>query len=128
MDRMDRINEQMKREISVMIQQDIRDPRLAMVTITGVKVSRDLSHAKVSYSVLGDAQRHQEAQDGLDSASGFIRRLVAQRVRLRQTPEIDFVFDASIEYDAKIEETLQDIHRYDAPPGAAHEPESGGAA
>ncbi|MFH1360083.1 MAG: 30S ribosome-binding factor RbfA [Candidatus Omnitrophota bacterium] len=109
MDRMNRINQQMKKEISDIILRDVKDPRLGFVTITEVQVSRDLQHARIFYSALGNAEKAKSAQSGLDSAKGFIRRLVGQRVRLRLTPELEFVFDQSIEYGARIEEALGEI-------------------
>jgi len=109
MSRIDRINEMVKREISVMLLEEIRDPRIKFVTVTRVDVSKDLQHAKVFYSVLG--HDHKAAEEALQNAKGFIRRLVGQRVVMRYTPEIDFIFDKSIEYSDRIEKTLLDLNR-----------------
>ena len=109
MGRIERINEMVKREISVMLLEEIRDPRLKFVTILSVDVSKDLQHAKVFFSVLG--HDHKGAQEALQNAKGFIRRLVGQRVVMRYTPEIDFIYDKSIEYSDRIEQTLLDINR-----------------
>ena len=111
MERIERINAMIKREISVMIQGEIKDPRLAFVTITTVKVSKDLSHARVNFSVLGTEDQVKQAQAGLDSARGYIRRLIGQRVRIRHIPEVEFFHDKSIEYSARIEEALNEIHK-----------------
>ena len=108
MSRIERINEMMRREIGVMLLEEIRDPRLKFVTITSVDVSKDLQHAKVFYSVLGND--HQAAGEALEKARGFVRKLVGQRVIMRYTPEIDFVYDKTIEYSDRIEQTLQEIH------------------
>ena len=110
MGRMDKINEAMRREIGEIILKEIKDPRLEFVTVTHVVVSRDLQHAKVYYSVLGKKDQAQKAQEGLLSARGFVRKLIGQRVRLRYTPDIEFIFDASIEYSARIEAALEEIH------------------
>ncbi|OGX09060.1 MAG: ribosome-binding factor A [Omnitrophica WOR_2 bacterium GWA2_47_8] len=109
MDRIEKVNEQMKREISHILQADLKDPRVQLSTITQVVVSRDLRHAKVSFSVLGDAKKVREAQESLNKARGYIRKLIGERINLRYTPEIDFVYDKSIEYSARIEQALEEI-------------------
>ena len=109
MARIDRINQTMKREISSILQAEVKDPRLQFVTINQVEVSRDLQHARVYFSILGDPSQTEKVEEGLNSARGFVRKLVGQRVRMRYTPEIEFVFDRSVEYGARIEETLEDI-------------------
>ena len=109
MGRIERINEMIKREISVMLLEEIRDPRLKFVTIISVDVSKDLQHAKVFYSVLGHNLK--AAEEALENAKGFVRRLVGQRVVMRYTPQIDFIYDRTIEYSDRIEQTLQEINR-----------------
>ncbi len=109
MSRIDRINQTMKREISLIVHSEVKDPRLEFVSITQVEVSRDLQHARVFFSVLGDQSQAGKAEDGLNSAKGFIRKLVGQRIRMRFTPEIEFIYDRSIEYSARIEQTLEEI-------------------
>ncbi len=110
MERIDRVNEQFKREIGQIVQKDLADPRLKFVTITAAEVSRDLQRAKVYFSVLGGAQAAEAAHRGLEKASGMIRRLVGQRITMRYTPEIFFAHDKSIEMGARIEKTLKEIH------------------
>ncbi len=109
MGRIERINQLMKREISLIIQQEIKDPRLQFVTITNVDVSRDLQHARVYFSVLGNGKKSREAQEGLTSARGFVRKVVGGRVDMRYTPEIDFIYDESIEYAARINEAIEKV-------------------
>lgn len=109
MGRIDRVNEFIRREISNIILIELQDPRLKFITITEVDVSRDLRHARVSFSVLGDAASIQAATQGLESARGLIRKMIGQRISMRYTPEIIFVQDRSREYSAKIEETLKEI-------------------
>ncbi len=109
MGRMEKINEAMRREIGLIIHREIKDPRLEFVTITHVEVTKDLQHAKVFFSVLGDNEAMLRAEQGLESARGFVRKLVGQRVRMRYTPELEFLFDESIEYSARIEAALEDI-------------------
>ncbi len=112
MDRIKRINEMIKREISTMLLEEMRDPRLKFVTITGVEVSKDLQHAKVFYSFLGNDK--EGVEQALENARGFVRRLVGQRVIMRYTPEIQFLYDKSIEYSDRIEQTLEEIKRRSA--------------
>ncbi|MCK5579796.1 MAG: 30S ribosome-binding factor RbfA [Candidatus Omnitrophica bacterium] len=114
MGRMERVNQLMKREIGGMIQREIQDPRLQFVSVTGVSVSPDFHRARVTFSVLGDKDRVVEAEQGLASARGYIRRLVAKKVQLRITPEIEFVYDPSIEYSVRIEKTFADINQQSA--------------
>lgn len=109
MPRIERINEALKEEISRIIQREVKDPRLEFVTLTGVEITKDLQHAKVYFSVLGEEDKRAEAQEGLESARGFIRRLIGQRIRMRYTPEINFVFDSSIVYGARMEEEFRKI-------------------
>src|SRR3989338_5003134 len=107
MARIDKVNEAVKREISSIVQKEVKDPRLNFVTIAEVDVSKDLQHARVYYSVLGNESKAKSAQIGLDSAKGFVLKLVGQRVRMRYTPEIEFIFDTSIRYGARIDEVLE---------------------
>ena len=109
MDRIARINQAIKEEVSQIIQREVKDPRLGFVTITQVEVSRDLQHAKVYFSVLGDAVKIDDVQHGLDSARGFIRKLIGQRIRMRYTPEISFYYEQSLEYGMRIEKAIERI-------------------
>ena len=109
MGRIDKVNEFMRREISNIILTELQDPRLKPVTITDVEVSRDLRYAKVSFSVLGSERQRENAIEGLQSARGLIRKLIGQRVSMRYTPELQFVYDRSLEYSSRIEEALQEL-------------------
>lgn len=108
---MEKINALMKREIGSMLQTDFHDSRFTFVTVTQVVVSPDLHQARVSFTVLGDEEKAQRAAEDLNRVRGFIRKLVGERVRLRYTPEIEFVYDKSVEYSDRIEKTLQEIHQ-----------------
>lgn len=115
MGRMEKVNEMMKREISEVLRTEVQDPRVSFVTITSVNVSPDLHLARVNYSVLGgQAQAASGVQEALESASGYVRRIIGQRITLRYTPKIEFMYDDSIEYSARIHQALEDIKR-DAP-------------
>ncbi|HTZ11571.1 MAG TPA: 30S ribosome-binding factor RbfA [Candidatus Margulisiibacteriota bacterium] len=113
MSRQERVAEAIKKEVSLIIHDELKDPRLGFVTITGVDISQDLRHAKILFSVLGKEEEHKKTQEALDSALGFIRRLLAQRVRLMFAPEIIFREDKSSEYSVRIEEVLNEIKEQD---------------
>lgn len=109
--RVERVAEQMKKEIAQILQDELKDPRLGagLVTVTGVELSSDLRYAKVYVSIYGDAAQKKEALEGLARATSFVRREVGQRLRLRHTPEIAFKFDASIEHGDHINRLLTQI-------------------
>lgn len=107
--RASRLAETMKAEISQMIREELKDPRIGFVTVTAVEVTEDLSSVKVFVSVLGDEAQRKESLNGLNSAAGFVRREIGQRVRMRQTPEISFKYDPSIEHGAHIAELLKGV-------------------
>ena len=106
-----RINEEVRKEISVIIRDEIKDPRMtAMVSITSVKVSKDLKYAKVFVSIFGkNEEEKNETFAALKSASGYIRREIGQRINLRNTPQILFELDDSISYSMKIEELIEKV-------------------
>lgn len=112
-DRTSRIAEEMKKEISSIIQNELKDPRLPeFISITAVNVTRDLRYAKVYISVLGTDEEKKNALQGLKSAAGFIRREVGRRIQIRYTPELQFELDDSIEHgiymNKLINETIKD--------------------
>jgi len=99
MDRTDRISEEVKKELSDLIQNHIKDPRLPdFVSVTEVSVTKDLRYAKAYISVLGDDNLKKGALDALKSASGYIRHEIGKRINLRYTPEFRFELDQSIEH------------------------------
>jgi len=113
MDRIDRVNAQIKKEISRVVHQELGDPRLQFVTILRVEVSRDLRTAKVYFSSLGDHSAAEAAKKALESAAGIIRRYVGGNVKMRYTPEFHFIYDRSAEFSARVEQTLTEIHHDD---------------
>src|SRR3989338_10117583 len=110
MERIERISQQVKREISKIIHQELGDPRLQFVTVTEADVSRDLRSARIHFSVLGGKEQVDAAQQGLDRARGMIRKLLGQNMKLRYVPELFFSYDQSIAMSAQIEETLKEIN------------------
>ena len=107
-DRIEKVNRTLQKEIGSIIQFEVKDPRVEFVTVTHVEVSRDLQHARVYFTVLGDTHKIQAAHEGLQHARGFIRRLAGQRMHMRYTPEIDFIFDESLERSFRIQKTFDD--------------------
>lgn len=103
------LGEQLKREISDIIRNEMKDPRIGFVSIVDVEVSKDLRHAKVFFSVLGDENEKEATLAGLENATGFVRTTLGKRLRLRHIPEIDFRLDDSIERGARIAEILREL-------------------
>ena len=107
--RHERLADQIRSEVAEMIEGELKDPRIGFVTVTRVDLSPDFSHARVLVSVLGDEQARNDSLAGLESAAGYIRHEVTQRLRLRRAPEITFVVDRGAEEAARIEELLGKI-------------------
>ena len=105
-----RINGEVQRELSNIIR-ELKDPRIGiMTTVTAVEVAPDLKTCKAFISVLGDEQAKADTMEGLKSAAGFIRRELARTVNLRNTPEIRFIMDESIEYGMKMDKLIKEIN------------------
>lgn len=105
-----RINGEVQKELSRIINMEIKDPRIsAMTSVTEVIVTPDLKYCKAYISVLGDERVVQETLAGLQSANGFIRRELAKNVNLRNTPELTFVMDNSIEYGVEMSKKIDEV-------------------
>ncbi len=98
-----RVGEQIQRELAGLVHAEIKDPRLGMVSISGVTVSRDLAHAKVYVSVLGDEAAVTASLRVLNNAAGFLRRRLGRQMRIRAVPRLRFYFDQSIEEGARMD-------------------------
>ncbi|HLH77011.1 MAG TPA: 30S ribosome-binding factor RbfA [Candidatus Binataceae bacterium] len=107
--RPERVAEALLREISSLLQRDLKDPRLRGVTLTEVKLSPDLRQARVFFSHLEGAARAAEAAAGFRSASGFIRQKIGRELGLRYSPQLDFEFDRSSERAARIDAILRKL-------------------
>lgn len=105
--RADRVSELVRAELADIIHRKIKDPRVGFLSITVVKMSDDLKHAKVYVSVMGDEAAKLSSLKGLKSASQFMRSELGRRLKLRYTPELAFFIDESIEKGAKMIETLK---------------------
>lgn len=109
-----RVNGEVQRELSRIIRMEIKDPRInPMTSVTDVVVTPDLKYCKAYISVLGDEDSAQETLKGLNSASGYIRRELARTINLRNTPELSFVLDNSIEYGNYMAKRIDDVRRQD---------------
>lgn len=111
--RVGRVSEQIKKELSQIIQTELKDPRIGFITITGVETTNDLSQSRVYLSVLGTEEQKEESLIALQKGSGFLRSELGKRMKLRHTPELQFKFDNSIEYGSRIETILEEISRED---------------
>ena len=108
--RIDRIEEQLRIEMSEIIEREIQDPRIGLATVTRVKVSPDLRHARVFITVLGDAAQRKKSLEGLRSAASYARRSLGKRLHhLRRIPELTFDYDEGLEKGMRIEELLEQI-------------------
>lgn len=110
--RIERVNETIKELLSELLLGDaIKDPRIGMVTITAVRVSGDMAVAKVHFSVMGDDDAREQTTRGLVSARNFMRKVIADELKLRVAPELRFVYDDSLDRALRIEEALRDAPR-----------------
>ena len=110
-----RINEEVLRELSKIIREDVKDPRVSLMTsVTLVEVAPDLKTAKVYVSVLGDKEAGINTVKGLKSSAGFIRGKLAHSVNLRNTPELFFMLDDSIAYGVRMSKLIDQVNEEDA--------------
>ncbi|MCL6558346.1 MAG: 30S ribosome-binding factor RbfA [Firmicutes bacterium] len=107
--RPERLAEAIKKEISDLLRDELKDPRIGFVTITSVEVSSDLRYAKVFISVLGGPENQRSSIETLQKAQGFIRGELGRRIRLRYTPEITFKLDESISRGTRVIELLNEV-------------------
>src|SRR5689334_5633266 len=107
--RADKVSEAIRREISVMLTQEVKDPAINFATVTAVETADDLRHANIFVSILGDEETRQESMKGLERAKGFLRREIGRRLQLRYTPEIHFRLDNSLDHAIKIKTILNEI-------------------
>ncbi len=96
--RVDKVADLLKKEVALLIQSEVRDPRVGMASVTGVKVSKDLAHASVYVTLLGksNAEEAQEGIEALNKASGFLRSMLAKEVSMRITPKLKFIYDDTL--------------------------------
>ena len=108
--RSDRISEQIRRELADLLQFEVKDPRVSMVTITEVEVSGDIAHAKIYFSapVQDNPQALAELQKSLDKSAGFLRSQLGKRMMVRTVPQLHFIYDTSIDHGMKISRLIDE--------------------
>ncbi|EGS38036.1 ribosome-binding factor A [Limosilactobacillus oris F0423] len=112
--RVDRLAQQIQREVDDILLKRVRDPRVQGVTITGVDVTGDLQQATIYYSILSDkASEMEKVQAGLDKATGLIRSELGARLNIFKTPEIKFERDKSVAYGSRIDRLINQLHKQD---------------
>ena len=124
--RTDRINEQLKQEISLLIRDQVRDPRVGLATITAVQTSPELDHAKVYITALGDEAEREEILVGLRSAAPFIRRELGKSLQMRRIPELHFEIDRVLAEAMRIEQLLREALPPEAAPSNEDEGDASG--
>ena len=108
--RVERIAAQIREELGQIISTEVRDPGVGLVTVTRVKVTADLSLARVYWTVLGDAKERKETAKALNRTVPYLRHLLSQRLTLRRAPEVKFQYDESVAAQDRIERIIQDLH------------------
>lgn len=107
--RPERVGDQIRKELSELIARQVHDPGIGFLTVTHVKMTPDLQNARVYYTVIGDDKARKDAERALGRASGFLRRQIGSRLRLRTVPELAFFYDESIERQDRIERIMLDL-------------------
>jgi ribosome-binding factor A len=104
--RQSRVADQIQRELSGLLRAELKDPRVGMITLTGVEVSPDLAHASIFFTTLGDAESLSRTEVGLRHAAGFLRTQLGKRLKLRVTPELHFRHDVSVERGVRLSQLI----------------------
>ena len=112
--RTSRVSQQVQKELARILQQEVKDPRIGMVTISGVDITRDLAYAKVfvTFLTIGE-QTNDESLEGINAAAGYIRRLLGKAMRLRIVPEVRFCFDETLTEGLRISEMVSSAVKVD---------------
>jgi ribosome-binding factor A len=124
--RAERLAEEIREQVARMIASDLKDPRLGFVTVTRVELAHDLGHARVHVGVLGGEQEREKSLAALRQASGFVRRELGRRLRIRHTPEIDFRYDKGLDATDRVARLLEEEKRRARQASAEGEPEPPG--
>lgn len=103
-----RVADQIQRELAEILREELKDPRVHMVTLTGVEVSTDLAHARIYFSTLGDAAALEETAAGLRRAAGFLRSALGRRMRIHSIPELTFAHDATVEQGVRLSRLIDE--------------------
>jgi ribosome-binding factor A len=119
--RPDRVADQIRSELASLIARDVHDPGVGFVTLTRVQVTPDLQMARVSFTTLGDEKARAASAKALERAAPFLRRQIGQRLRLKRTPELRFLYDDAVAGQDRIEQILKDLRPSDAPDDTDHD-------
>lgn len=103
-----RVADQIQREVSDILRSELHDPRVGMITLTGVEVSPDFAHAKVFFTTLGDADALAQTEQGLRRAAGFLRSELGRRLKIHNIPELQFLYDASVERGIRLSKLIDE--------------------
>jgi ribosome-binding factor A len=109
--RKERLNERIRELIGELVQNRIKDPRIGLVTITAVSIAPDYASAKVYFTVMGDEEARAETRKGLESAGSYMRKAVGRELKLRQTPELRFLYDETLDRAMRIDEVIERTRR-----------------
>lgn len=112
--RTSRLADQIQRDLAELIRLEVKDPRVGLVTVTGVDLSSDHTHAKIHFTVMGDADRVAEATAGLQRASGFLRSALAHGLKTRTVPELHFHYDESVAHGSRLSRLIDEAVRSDS--------------
>ncbi len=116
--RLERVAEQIQRKLAQIVQQEIRDPRLpGLITLSGVEVSKDLSHAKIYFTALSAATEpveKKQAEEILNAAAGYLRTALARTLEARIIPQLHFIYDSSLEHGRHLSQLMKDVEMKDA--------------
>jgi ribosome-binding factor A len=115
--RLRRVADQIQRELSDILRAELKDPRVGMITLTGVEVSPDFAHAKVFFTSLADVAQRDDVRAGLKRAGGFLRTMLGARLKIHNTPELHFVYDESVESGIRLTHLIEDAVAADAERG-----------
>lgn len=113
-----RVGEQIRRELALLLRNEVKDPRIGLITLSEVTVSKDLAHARVFFTVLGNTDVVEDTQAALVRAAGFLRRELGRRMRLRVTPELHFIFDDSELRGQRVDALIEQARRQDRERGS----------
>jgi ribosome-binding factor A len=120
--RTERVAEQIREEVSQILATEVADPGIGLVTVTRVKVTPDLSLARVYWTIIGDQAEQKKTQKALMRAAAYVRHLLSTRMTLRRSPEITFTFDQSVAAQDRVEQILQELKREEEARSAADAP------
>ena len=121
--RTERLGEEIREEVAQMITGELKDPRIGFVTVTRVDLGPDLRQARIYVGVLGTEKQREKSLSGLKQASGFLRRALGQRLRLRHTPELVFQYDEGLEASDRVARLLDEIQKPEADPASSDDDE-----